>query len=137
MSRRPIRVTTGEMELLSLLWDEGPVTLRRAHERFPKYGSPIQYPTMQTRLNRLVEKKLAARSSARPATYSATVTKDQVTLGHLRQIAAKLTQGDIVPLMARLLSEQTLSAEQLDQLQGLLKQAQKKHKPSSKRRRSS
>ncbi len=137
MRDRAIRVAAGEMELLAMLWAEGSLTLRQAHQRFGNYGQPVRYPTVQTRLNRMVEKGLVGRSDDRPASYEAIVTRDQVTLGHLRQIVAKLSHGDVVPLVARLLSEQILTTKQLDELQQLLKQAQKKTQSASKRRRSS
>jgi BlaI family transcriptional regulator, penicillinase repressor len=134
MRQRAIRVAAGEMELLSLLWGEGPLTLREAHERFAAYGKPVGYPTMQTRLNRLVEKGIVARTAERPATYRATATRDQVTLGHLRQLVAKLSRGDVVPLVARLLSDRALTPEQISELEELLAQARQNSKPSSKRR---
>lgn len=137
MRQRAIRVAAGEMELLAMLWTEGPLTLRQAHQRFGEYGQPIEYPTVQTRLNRMVEKGLVGRSADRPASYEAIVTRDEVALGHLRQIVSKLSRGDVVPMVARLLNDQTLTAEQLDELQRLLKQAEKKSQAASKRRRSS
>ena len=137
MRHRAIRVAAGEMELLDMLWTEGLLTLRQAHQRFGEYGQTVGYPTVQTRLNRMVEKGLVGRSDDRPASYEAIVTKDEVALGHLRQIVAKLSRGDVVPMVARLLNEQTLTAEQLDELQRLLKQAEKRTQSASKRRRSS
>jgi predicted transcriptional regulator len=123
------------MELLSLLWTEGPLTLREAHRRFGAYGKRVGYPTIQTRLNRLVEKGLAARSAERPAAYRALVTRDQVTLGHLRELVAKLGGGDVVPLVARLLGEQKLSPQQIAELQELLAQARRKARTTSTQRR--
>jgi len=137
MPRRAIRVAAGEMELLDMLWTEGPLTLRQAHQRFAQYGRPAGYPTIQTRLNRMVQKGIVGRSADRPARYQAIVTRDEVTLGHLRQIVSRLSRGDVVPLVARLLDEQTLTVEQLDELQRLLKQAEKRAKSASKRRSSS
>lgn len=126
MPQRPIRVARGEMELLALLWAEGPSTIREAHERFGRYGKPIGYPTMQTRLNRLVEKKLVARSDERPARYRALATRDQVTVGHLRELVAKLASGDVVPLVAQLLGEQKLTEAQVDELEKLLARAKRR-----------
>jgi predicted transcriptional regulator len=125
------------MEILSMLWDAGAMTLRQAHERFGEFGRPIAYPTMQTRLNRMVEKGLLRRSAEFPAEYNASVTRDQVSLGHLRQILDKVSQGDVVPLVARLLTEQTLSAEQIAELKVLLVEAQQKSKAASNPRRPS
>ncbi len=90
---------------------------------------------MQTRLNRLVEKGLVERSGDRPARYRAEVSRDQVTVGHLRELVAKISRGDIVPLVARLLTEQTLSEDQIAQLKELLEKAQQKSQASATQRR--
>jgi BlaI family transcriptional regulator, penicillinase repressor len=135
VSRRPIRVTPGEMDLLSMLWSEGPLTLGEAHKRFAQYGSEVGYPTMQTRLNRLVEKKLVARSDDRPAVYRALATRDQVCLGHLQELLKKISGGDAVPLVAQLLREQQLTQAQLAELEQLLADARRAaHSPPKRRK---
>ena len=133
MGRRPVRLAAGEMEILGMLWAEGPLTIREAHEGFGAYGKPVSYPTMQTRLNRLVEKGLVARLEDRPARYRAAVSRDQVTTGHLRELVAKIGGGDVVPLVARLLSEQTLTDEQVARLKDLLAQAQQRSEAAKAR----
>ena len=119
-----------------MLWAEGPLTIRGAHEGFAAYGKPVSYPTMQTRLNRLTDKGLVSRSEDRPARYRAVASRDQVTVGHLRELIAKIGRGDVVPLVARLLSEQTLTEEQLTQLQELLAAARQKTDATRQRRQS-
>ncbi len=47
--------TEGELELLSLLWEHGGLSLSEVHE---KLGRDVGYTTVQTRLNRLVDKGL-------------------------------------------------------------------------------
>jgi predicted transcriptional regulator len=137
MGRPAIRVAAGEMEILGMLWAEGPLTIREAHEGFGAYGKPVSYPTMQTRLNRLAEKGLVVRSEARPARYRAAVSRDQVTVGHLRELVAKISGGDVVPLVAGLLSERTLSDEQIDRITELLEQARRKSEAARTQRRKS
>lgn len=137
MGRAAIRVAAGEMEILGMLWAEGPLTIREAHGRFAAYGKPVSYPTMQTRLNRLAEKGLVSRSEDRPARYRAVASRDQVTVGHLRELIAKIGRGDVVPLVARLLSEQTLTEEQITQLQELLAEARERTQTTTKQRRQS
>lgn len=123
MNRRAIRVAKGELEILSLLWDAGPLTIGDAHRRYAEYGQPVSYPTMQTRLNRMVEKGLLARSDEKPSRYSAVATRHQVTRGHLRELVANISGGDVVPLVAHLLSQQTLTKAQIADLQQLLVKA--------------
>lgn len=131
MAGKAIRVSSGEMEILSMFWRTGEMTLRRAHECFTEMGNSIAYPTMQTRLNRMVDKGLLRRSDEYPAAYAAAVSRDQVSRGHLRQILDKVSQGDVVPLVAGLLNERTLSADQLAELKNLLAEAQQKAKSAS------
>jgi predicted transcriptional regulator len=88
---------------------------------------------MQTRLNRLVEKGLVARLEDRPARYRAAVSRDQVSAGHLRELVAKIGGGDVVPLVARLLSERTLTDEQVARLKELLAQAQQRSEAAKAR----
>lgn len=136
MKSRPVRVTPGELDLLSMLWAEGPLPLGDAHRRFQHYGRPVGYPTMQTRLNLLVEKRLFARSDDRPALYRALATRDQVSLGHLQQLLAKISGGDAVPLVAQLLRDQKLTQEQLAELEQLVADARRTAQAPAPRRTS-
>jgi hypothetical protein len=49
-----------------------------------------------------------------------------VTVGHLHELVAKISRGDVVPLVARLLRDQTLSEEQIVQLETLVAEAQRR-----------
>jgi BlaI family transcriptional regulator, penicillinase repressor len=134
MEKKPqrLRVSSGEMDILAMLWSEGPLTLAQAHLRFGGYGRPVEYPTMQTRLNRLVDKGLVQKSDGRPAAYQAAVTADQVSSGHVQQLLDKLGRRHLLPLVAHLLAGQKLSPDELAALKGLVAEAERS---SPKRRR--
>jgi predicted transcriptional regulator len=121
MKRRGIPLTAGEMELMSLLWKHGPQTLAEVHVRL---GRPAAYTTVQTRLNRLVEKQLARRSDERPAHYRAAVHSEDVGASHLDQLVERVTRGTIVPLVAHLVGEHSLSREEIDELKRLVDEAE-------------
>lgn len=130
-----VKVSDGEMEMLSMLWHEGPVTLSEAYKVFHKYGAPIGKPTVQTRLNRLAEKGLAIRSDGYPAEYVAAVTKEQVAAGHLEQLLDNLSAGSAAPLVCQLISERPLTIEEITELRELLAEAEKTAKKSTRYRR--
>ncbi|MBM4004098.1 MAG: hypothetical protein FJ295_12560 [Planctomycetes bacterium] len=46
--------TAGELELLNLLWEHGGLSLSEVHDCL---GRDVGYTTVQTRLNRLVDKR--------------------------------------------------------------------------------
>ena len=138
MGKKSLRVSRGEMDILSMFWGEGELTLQEAHQRFSAYAKHVAYPTMQTRLNRMVEKKLLSRSDERPSVYQAVVTRRSVASGHLRELSQKLGGGEVVPLVAQLISERPLSEQEIDDLTDLLVEARRKTQAAqSKKRRKS
>ena len=122
---RRVRLSSGELEIMAMLWEQGPLTLSQAHKRFGRYGRPVGYPTMQTRLNRLVAKGSAHRSDERPAAYRAAISRDQVGAGHLGQLLEKVGRGIVVPLVAHLVAEGGLAQEEIEELKRLLAQAER------------
>ena len=129
---RAIRLTPGDMDLMAMLWARGPLTLAEAHAAFPGFGRAIGYPTMQTRLNRLVEKGAVTRTTERPSRYAAATTREQLSTGHLRQLFDRFGSGHLVPLVAALISERPLTEAELAELKRLLtdaeqRQGDKKH----------
>ncbi|MAC54420.1 MAG: hypothetical protein CME31_17915 [Gimesia sp.] len=119
-SKKAVHLSPGEMELMSMLWDKGPLTLAEAHQAFCEFGKPIAYPTMQTRLNRLAAKGLVTKSDQRPALYQAVATQHQATEGYLGQVLEKLTSGKVVPLMKHLITERSLTNDEVQELKKLL-----------------
>jgi predicted transcriptional regulator len=121
--RSTTRVSAGELEMLEMLWRERSVTILEAQQAL---GLAIGYTTVQTRLNRLVAKRLAARSRQRPARYSAAVTPDDVGRGHLDLLVQRVSQGRVAPLVAHLLERQAISAEEIAKLKQLIADAEAK-----------
>ena len=119
---KPRRVTAGEMEILEVLWRHGGVTLSEAHRSLAR---DIGYTTVQTRLNRLVDKGLARRSAERPARYAAAVSQREVSAGQLDLLLKRVSGGSIVPLVAHLVEDRSLSIEEISQLKKLIDEAEK------------
>ena len=69
-------LSSGELEIVSLLWEHGPLTVAEAHETFSRTVRPVGLPTMQTVLNRLAEKGYLRRTDRRPAQYEAAITSE-------------------------------------------------------------
>ncbi len=123
------RLGTGELELLEMLWRDGPVNLSEAHEAL---GQPIGYTTVQTRLNRLVEKGVVKKSKERPAKYLAAITREQVNQHDLNLLVKRVNEGKFLPLVAQLVSDRDLSRGEIDQLKALIAEAEAKEKKTKK-----
>lgn len=117
------KLSAGEMEIMSLLWEHGALTLNKAQKAF---GREIGYTTMQTRLNRLVEKGLARRSTDRPSKYGAAVSKENVSANHLDTLLERVTGGRVVPLVAQLVNDRSLTKSELTELKKLIREAEKR-----------
>ena len=134
MAKRPKtpRLSPGELEILAMLWQRGPLTLAEAHRQFGHFGCPVGYTTIQTRLNRLVGKGAVKRDPRRPARYQAVVQPEEVSTRALDLLLDKL-QGSVVPMVAHLISGRSLSAGELRELRRLLAEAEASGEPDRKR----
>jgi len=123
------RFSTGELEIMSMLWARGPVTLAEAHRSFGQFGRAVGYTTMQTRLNRLVDKGTVRRSRQRPARYEAAVDPEEVGARLIDVLLDKVSPGSVVPLVAHLISGRPLSVEEIRELKRLIAEAEASGKP--------
>jgi predicted transcriptional regulator len=120
------RLSAGELEMLQMLWRDGPVTLSEAQRGLRR---AIGYTTVQTRLNRLVEKGVVARTSQRPATYRAAVATEDVSAGHLNLLLERVSGGSIIPLVAHLMRGRRLSPEEILALRKLISESEHQGRP--------
>ncbi len=121
--REPSRLLSGELELLEVLWREGAVTIAEAQRGL---GREQGYTTVQTRLDRLVAKKLATKSRTRPAKYKAKLKRDDVSRNDLNVLVRRVTGGRVVPLIAQLVTEHDLSDEDISEIRELIEAAEKR-----------
>jgi BlaI family penicillinase repressor len=126
------RLSAGELEIVQMLWRQGPVTLSEAQNGF---GRAIGYTTVQTRLNRLVEKGVVHRSADRPARYTAAVGPEEVSAGHLDLLLERVSSGNIVPLVAHLVQDRALSSGEIAELKQLIAQAERQGRKTKELRK--
>lgn len=121
--------TNGELELLSVLWEHGALSLSEVHDRL---GRDLGYTTVQTRLNRLVEKGWAqkTKSGKQPTHYSAAVQPNAVRERQLDHFVERVTQGSVVPLVAHLVQGTSLTRDELTELKKLIRDAERRHAES-------
>lgn len=125
MKPRRVNPTEGELELLNLLWEQGALSLSEVHARL---GRDVGYTTVQTRLNRLVDKGwLEKAKTGRQATrYAAVVEPDAVRENQIDHFVEKIAQGSVVPLVAHLVQGATLTREEVTELKKLLRDVERR-----------
>ena len=118
------RPTDAELDILNVLWREGPSTVRQVHDELK--GKDIGYTTVLKLMQIMVEKGLLRRdTSQRSHVYRAAVAR-HVTQ---RQLAGDLMRrafsGSAHELVMSALSAKPASADELQQLRELLQQLER------------
>lgn len=114
-------VSDMELEVLQVLWDSGPCTIRHLTDTLYPGGGPPKYWTVQKLLERLEEKGYARRDRSEAAhTFTATVGRDEMIGQRLRDVAEKLCGGSLTPLLTHLMRTRPLSAQERQELRQLI-----------------
>lgn len=119
--RKSLRLAAGELEILEILWRHKGLTISQAHEAMRK---KVGYTTVQIRLNRLVEKKLVRKTAERPASYEPVIEPADVSRGDLESLIRHVTLGQVVPLVAHLVKDRSLTADEISELKQLIENAE-------------
>ena len=112
-----------ELEVLKVLWDEGPSTVRGVDEVLRGRGVRRIYTHLQTLLNRLQAKGHVAsepKSGALAHVYRAVTTRDDLLRDRLQNLADQLCEGATTPLVLTLVESHEFSDEEIARLRALL-----------------
>ncbi|MFQ5429182.1 MAG: BlaI/MecI/CopY family transcriptional regulator [Phycisphaerae bacterium] len=110
-----------ELEVLNILWDHGPSTVRQVLEHLHRLGRRVAYTTVLTFLTRLEQKGAAASDKSGIAyIYRPTVTRDRVRRSRLRSLVSQLYDGATGPLVLQLIQTGTFSREEIEALRELV-----------------
>jgi len=120
---RSTQPTNVELQILNVLWQQGPCTVREVHKALiPQRDRG--YSTTLKMLQVMREKGLVDRDdSVRPQLYDAAETRDQTQLKMLDELMQKAFGGSAKKLVMRMLSANRLSAEELAEMQQLIDKA--------------
>ena len=118
--------TPGELEVLKILWDRGPSTVREVMEVLNQTRRRA-YTSVMSLLEVMCDKRLVRRRPQNRAfVYRATVSKEK-TLGQMiGDVLRRGFEGSASCLVAHLLDETSLSREELAEIQRLIAQYQRK-----------
>ncbi len=126
-----VKLSPGELELLDVLWNHGPRTIAEVHRTFTERGRSIGYPTVQTRLNRLVDKGLVRKNGQYPAQYEALLKPGEMS-GRYLDLIDNLCGGNLTPLMVHLADKRDLQPSELDVLRKIIAEHEKKEKKNER-----
>lgn len=120
MTNKP-GLSDAETEVLKVLWDDGPSTVRAINAELTRRGRSWAYTTVATLLQRLATKGVVAGSAdSIPHVYRALVLREELLGQRLREAADDLCDGLAAPLVLALVQGNRFTAEELARFQGLI-----------------
>jgi BlaI family transcriptional regulator, penicillinase repressor len=114
--------TPAELEVLQLLWDQGPSTVREVMEALNRRRQRA-YTSVMSLLGVMADKRLLKRRlKGRAFLYEARVGREQTVGQMLRDLLRRAFEGSAPSLVARLLDESSPSSEELAEIRNVIDQ---------------
>jgi BlaI family transcriptional regulator, penicillinase repressor len=123
MPRRPsANPTDVELQILSVLWQRGPSTVREVHEALRSERDTGQSTTLKM-MQVMTEKGLLLKDDdRRPQVYRPAISREQAQTRFVDDLIQRVFGGAANQLVLRAVSSQHLSSEDREQIRGILKQ---------------
>ncbi|NLX06039.1 MAG: BlaI/MecI/CopY family transcriptional regulator [Phycisphaerae bacterium] len=116
-SQRP---TDAELEILQVLWQRGPSTVKEVHEQLSG-GQGVGYTTILKLMQIMTEKGLVIRDeTSRSHVYAAKLPREQTQRQLVRDLLDRAFGGSARTLIAQALLAGKASPEELDEIRRLL-----------------
>lgn len=118
--RETPKPTESELELLGILWERGPVTVRELFEAVNR-GRPVVYTGVLKLLQIMTEKGLVERDErGRAHVYRAAVSQADTERRFLQELSEKFFAGSAAQLALRALQIEKASDEELEAIRELI-----------------
>jgi BlaI family penicillinase repressor len=128
MPKKEIELTEAEWTIIKAIWENEPCTAPDIQQKLEK-TTAWTYSTVRTLMDRMVVKGLLKANKERNVTlYSSTVTRTQAQRGELLYALKNAFNGALTPMVQCLIETSDLNADDLAQLETLIKNKKKNTK---------
>jgi predicted transcriptional regulator len=120
MATKPRRPTEGELGILRVLWEAGPLTVRDI-QKILNESRPTGYTTVLKLLQIMTEKGLVARDEeCRPQIYRAKNSQEQTQRQLVRDLLDRAFGGSVRAMVLQALVAKKSSPAELEEMERLL-----------------
>ena len=121
-----IKPSEGELEILQILWDNGPSSVRFVHDKLSE-KKDSRYTTTLKIMQIMTEKGLTSRNtSSRTHIYSAFAREEETKSGLLKKFVSSTFKGSLSSLVISALGDAEPSNDELDQIKSLISEIEKR-----------
>ena len=125
MTFEPLSVTDAELAILEMLWKQGAMTIAELTTALYGQRTTSRYATVQKLLERLEAKQCVVRDRSTYAhRFAATIERADLINHRLQDVAEKLCEGSLTPLLLHLVGRTRLSPQDRKRLHKLIDEAQ-------------
>ncbi len=122
------RPTDAELEILSVLWQRGPSTVREVHDALNEH-KPTGYTTVLKLLQIMTEKGLVQRNEEQRAhVYEARYAQEQTQRQLLGDLLERAFGGSATKLVMQALSTKKASREELQRIREMLDEMEERNR---------
>jgi BlaI family penicillinase repressor len=124
MTRSPLRPTEAELEILRVLWERGPSTVRQVHESLATQRE-TGYTTTLKLMQIMADKGLVTRDeSSRTHIYASRVSQETTQRQLVNDLVERAFGGSATELVLRALSSHKATDDELREIRKLIEEAQ-------------
>jgi predicted transcriptional regulator len=121
MAKKDYQLTEGEWAILTTVWENEPCAAPSVQEDLVGRKN-WTYSTVKTMMDRMVSKGLLKKEQIRNLfLYRSAITKQQAQSGEVMRAVKRAFDGALTPMMQFLLDSDTLSQQQLSELEAMIK----------------
>jgi len=121
-----MKPTDSELEILQLLWEHGPQTVRALNEKLNKQRK-VGYTTSLKMMQIMTAKGMLTRdTSLRSHIYTPALRPENVQSKIMDHVLKTVFMGDRPKLVLRALGSQTVTQQELSELKALIKEMEDK-----------
>ena len=128
MSQKKYKPTESELEILQVLWEHGPSSVRFVNEKLNEKRE-TGYTTTLKLMQIMNDKTLTTRNTAqRTHIYQANVSEEETKSKLLQNFLDSTFKGSAMKLVMQALGNHHTSQEELDEIKALIKQIEENKK---------
>jgi BlaI family penicillinase repressor len=114
-------ISETELDILKVLWEHGPGTVREVNALLRQQGRRWAYTTVLTLLQRLEAKGVVTSDKSGFAhVFRPSVTREKLLRQRLKDLANQLCEGTATPMVQALVEGQRFTAEEISHFRQLL-----------------
>ena len=120
--------TDSELEILNILWEKGPCTVREIHEVLEK-SKDAGYTTTLKLMQIMLDKKLLSRdASSKTHIYKAAISQEHTQGQLVKRMIDTVFNGSAMNMVMQALGNHKANAEELEQIKQYLDEMERKSK---------